>query len=125
MGKRILALMLTLFVTACSRYETWDANFIGINRSSAKVIVIVDGIELGALLPTSTANFMTTITSGRRMNSGTGPSSNRTSTVSVVFKNTMTGKLSNPIFCTAGERMKTTVTYDTTGGYESPGCYAN
>ena len=123
MIKKILLLVMTMLMTGCSRYESWDANFIGINRSFAKVLVIVDGIELGALLPTSTANFTTNITSGKNPYTGTSPSTNRMSTVSVVFRNTMTGTLSTPIFCTAGERMKTTIMYDASFGYDYSNCY--
>lgn len=124
MRNKILILVTLLLTSACSRYESWDANFIGINRSHSKVLVIIDGIELGALLPTSTANFVTTIVSGKSTYYGTSPSSNRTSTVSVVFKNTASGTVSSPIFCTAGERMKTTIVYDSSYGYDSSNCYS-
>ncbi len=123
MVKKVAIFIAALVMTACSQYESWNANFIGINRSFAKVIVIVDGIELGALLPTATANFVTTINSGRSSGSVTSPSSNRTSTVSVVFRNTMNGLMSRPIFCTAGERLKTTIVYDSVGDSDRPSCY--
>lgn len=117
-----LILTLAVFTSACaSPYETWNATFVGINRSPEKVAVIIDGIDQGALLPGATANFTVKITSGRstNYNYAPGPSPARTTTVSVVFRNLATTTLTRPMFCQASESGRTVITYELIGSYDN------
>ena len=120
----ILIIVTSVWSAGCSRYETWEAKFIGINKSFAKVIVTIDGIEQGALLPTATANFMVRVTSGIVPNSMTGASSDRRSTISISIKNAMNDKVS-VAFCPAGERLKTTFIFESNSGYDWISCSAS
>lgn len=118
--KLLSVIFLALCVNGCATYQKWEALIIVINQSSVAATIWIDGIEQGVIQPGATANYYAEVQSASSYNNGTSPTTNRTTTVVVTFRNEMTQLKFSDEYCYVGERLKTRIIY--TGGSNPPRC---
>ena len=109
---RRLFLVLAVFVCACKPLVEQDARFAGYNMSPDPVQTIVSGHGAGPEIPAnSSKSFRVTVLVPSSTGAfSTEPVDQRT-TVTVAFRNSRTGILTDVISCSAGAKVVTSVWY--------------
>ena len=134
--KRLFGLVLVTtvlpLVMACDTYVQKEALFVGYNVSNDNVVALVNDGEEHPIAANRSAQFVVVVPIAKNpvqpwFGTPTGPSLNDKSTqVSVAFRNLRTGKLTTPIFCNSGAKLVTTIRYEMSSfGYESTSCQAS
>lgn len=122
--KKLPPLVLVSFlVFGCDAFNYEDAHFVGYNASNDNVMVVVnDGAET-PIPANRSVSFEVRVPVPKSTVGTTGPSSvDKTVQVGVAFRNLRTGKLTSPIFCMAGAKIVTSVTYSLNSGSENISC---
>ena len=122
MGRLRLTLLLSILVAGCGAFSREEANFVAYNTSSDKVVVVTGGEEKEVLAGGS-IKFVLSIQVPRGSYGSSEPSNiDKVVLVSLAFRNLRTGILTEPISCTAGAKVVTSVWYETFGPYGVARC---
>lgn len=111
-------LMYTLFIPlfvlgGCKSYTEKYATFTVYNRSSDRILVIVDGVPTGDVIPSNgTGRLSVKVMLPNSLEPSAPQIEDVITTVSVAVSNLDTKKLTQPSYCQAGMRLKTSVTYE-------------
>ena len=132
MKKLCLLLVMLVFISGCSRFNTIDIVTYGYNRSPWRVTLIVEGQKVHTFAPNATESFVLQVLAPKSTSySTTLEPSNRQTQISYSFLNEGTGVMTETRTCYVGERMKTTITYESaytsSGGSSQPyiNCYSS
>lgn len=125
----MLFLVTLFFVISCSRFSNIDVPIYVYNRSPWRITLIVDGQKLRTFAPNTTDSFMQQVMAPKNTYNSVEPS-NRQTQISYSFLNEGTGIMTETRTCYVGERMKTTITYESaySGGSSSQvytNCYSS
>lgn len=107
---RRIFLILAIFTTACNPLVRQDAQFAAYNISSDPVQLIVSGHGAGPEIPANGSRFfkVTILVPSSSGSFSTEPVNERT-TVTVAFRNSRTGILTDVTSCSAGAKVVTSV----------------
>jgi len=110
--------LVVVSLVGCGSFSHEDAPFVASNQSRDAATAIVNGTAVRNLAPSETARFTVRIevAYSRQRDYSYGPSQvDKRVEVEVRFKNLRTNALSDPVQCTAGAKLVTSIAYETSG----------
>jgi hypothetical protein len=123
--KLLVVFLLALAQIGCGQlFNVVDGNFIAYNRTDRNIVVVVGTREI-PLAPNSEFAFTMKIeiATPRSDFGGTGPSPvDRTTQVSVVWRDLWSKQTSSVWTCNAGAKITTRLVYSVTGTIQNPYC---
>lgn len=122
--KKILVVLLALFLGGCDTTVPVDVTFAVYNTSDDPIQTVVSGRDAGPqIAPNGSRQFRVSIEVPSRSGGYSTAPQDQVVTVSVAIRNLRTGNLTDPAYCSATARQITDVTYQVNLSWDGVSCW--